>query len=145
MSERFFTTSLLASIEKNFSYLALSSHMPVQKTVAHPSPSIPERYTENKNFSHNFSFFSENFFLLSQNGGKTTSKFDVSREERLEEKLCEKMSLFCLFSLFVMGQLFLRKVKFYVRNVSLRKRIPPSIQLFTRGFYVNFCDTILKD
>jgi hypothetical protein len=36
MSERFFTTSLLASIEKNFSYLALSSHMPVQKTVAHP-------------------------------------------------------------------------------------------------------------
>jgi hypothetical protein len=27
------------------------------------------------------------------------------------------MSLFCLFSLFVMGKLFLRKVKFYVRNV----------------------------
>jgi hypothetical protein len=28
------------------------------------------------------------------------------------------MSLFCLFSLFVMGKLFLRKVKFYVRNVT---------------------------
>src|SRR6266699_2683914 len=46
--------------------------------LATVSPSIPERYTENKNFSHNFSFFSENFFLLSQNGVKTTSKFDVS-------------------------------------------------------------------
>jgi len=39
MSERFFTTSLLASSEKNFFYLALSSHMPVQKTVAHPRQS----------------------------------------------------------------------------------------------------------
>src|SRR3989440_9413564 len=44
-----------------------------------------------------------------------------SREERLEEKLCEKMSLFCSFSPFVMGKLFLRKVKFYLRNVTLRR------------------------
>src|SRR6266516_5505114 len=43
-----------------------------------------------------------------------------SREERLEEKLCEKMSLFCSFSPFVMGKLFLRKVKFYMRNVKYR-------------------------
>jgi hypothetical protein len=28
------------------------------------------------------------------------------------------MSLFCSFSPFVMGKLFLRKVKFYLRNVS---------------------------
>ena len=40
-----------------------------------------------------------------------------SREERRKEKLCEKMSLFCSFSPFVMGKLFLRKVKFYLRNV----------------------------
>jgi hypothetical protein len=47
-----------------------------------------------------------------------------SREERLKEKLCEKMSLFCSFSPFVMGKLFLRKVKFYLRNVIPPGRFP---------------------
>src|SRR6059058_5452772 len=47
-----------------------------------------------------------------------------SREERLEEKLCEKKSLFCSFSPFVMGKLFLRKVKFYLRNVTDARVVP---------------------
>src|SRR2546428_8861817 len=41
MSERFFTTSLLASSEKNFSHLALSPYMSLQKTVGHPLQTGP--------------------------------------------------------------------------------------------------------
>jgi hypothetical protein len=45
MSERFFTTSLPASIEKNFSYLAESPRMFVQKAVAHQYESVSESVT----------------------------------------------------------------------------------------------------
>jgi hypothetical protein len=45
MSECFFITSLLISTEKNFSNLALSPHMPLQKTVAHLSTIVTANIT----------------------------------------------------------------------------------------------------
>ena len=75
---------------------------------------------QSRHFLYNFSFFSDNFFELSENGSENTLKCQRLMRGETGEKLCEKMGLFCSFSSFVMGKLFLRKVKFYLRNVTDR-------------------------
>jgi len=47
--------------------------------------------------------------------------------------LCEKMSLLCSFSPFVMGKFFLRKGKCYLRNVNSDTRFLPLILYLVAG------------
>src|SRR5260370_32818406 len=48
-----------------------------ERSCSLPDFSISVCLTQSKHFSHNFSFFSDNFFLLSDNGARTTSKVNA--------------------------------------------------------------------